>query len=41
VPANDATAAFTEVQVGIARGDEAGFHVFVDDVVIAEQRIGC
>jgi hypothetical protein len=41
VTADEASPAFTEVQIGIARGDEAGFHVFVDDVVIDDQRILC
>ena len=41
VTADDTAPAFTEVMIGIARGDEGGFHVFVDDVVIADQRIGC
>jgi hypothetical protein len=32
---------FSLVQVGATRADSAGFHVYVDDVVIADQRIGC
>lgn len=32
---------FTHLRVGAVRGDNLGFHVFVDDVVVATQRIGC
>jgi len=32
---------FSQVDVGAVRADAAGFRVFVDDVVIADQRIGC
>ena len=32
---------FSYVRVGAVRGDNLGFHVFVDDVVVATQRIGC
>jgi hypothetical protein len=35
------TPSFTRVVVGIARADIAGYHVFIDDVVIATQHIGC
>lgn len=41
-PANDvSTATYNEMAVGVVRADHAGFHVFVDDVVIAKQRIHC
>lgn len=41
-PANDSNGAtYNEVAIGIPRADKAGFHVFVDDVVIAPQRIHC
>lgn len=30
-----------EVRIGIARADLTGFSLFTDDVVIADQRIGC
>ncbi len=32
---------YEELSVGVVRGDQLGFHVFVDDVVVANQRIGC
>ncbi|HEY5921719.1 MAG TPA: hypothetical protein VIV11_08610, partial [Kofleriaceae bacterium] len=32
---------FTRLETGASRADAAGFRVFVDDVVIANQRIGC
>ena len=35
------TPEFDEVRVGIARADQTGFSLFTDDVVIADQRIGC
>lgn len=42
---DDASAYLTqeldEVRVGIARADMTGFSLFTDDVVIADQRIGC
>lgn len=42
VPANDtSTASYNDVEVGITRADKAGFHGFVDDVVIANARIHC
>ncbi len=39
--AADPTPAFTQVQVGVARAASEGFRVFVDDVVVATQHIGC
>ena len=34
--------AYNEITVGTVRGDQQiGFHVYIDDVVIARQRIGC
>jgi hypothetical protein len=42
MPANDTNSAtYNNVAVGISRADKAGFHVFVDDVVIANARIHC
>jgi len=38
---HEAMPAYTEVSVGATRADMAGYEVFVDDVVIAPQRIGC
>ena len=38
---NDAAPAYADIAVGAPRAQPAGFHVFVDDVVIANQRIGC
>lgn len=38
---SDATPAFTDFQVGVGRADMTGMHVFVDDVVVADHRIGC
>jgi len=35
------TPSFDEVRVGITRADMTGFSLFTDDVVIADQRIGC
>ena len=32
---------FSQVYTGVARADMVGFHVIVDDVVIAHQHIGC
>ncbi len=37
----DPTPIFDDVLVGIPRADKGGYHVFVDDVVVADQRIGC
>jgi hypothetical protein len=37
----DPAPAYDELSVGIARGDMAGFEIFVDDVVLADQRVGC
>jgi hypothetical protein len=33
--------AYTEVGIGVTRAPIGGFHVFVDDVVIADKHIGC
>ncbi|HTL31875.1 MAG TPA: hypothetical protein VL326_02055 [Kofleriaceae bacterium] len=38
---NETTPAYTEVSIGVSRADMAGYEVFVDDVVLAPQRIGC
>lgn len=38
---SDAAPAFTDFQVGVGRADMTGMHVYVDDVVIADHRIGC
>lgn len=38
---NEMTPSYTDVSVGAARADMAGYEVFVDDVVVAPQRIGC
>jgi hypothetical protein len=38
---NDPSPVYNGVGVGIPRADNGGFHVFTDDVVIADQRIGC
>ena len=37
----DAAPRFDTITVGLARTDDAGWHVYVDDVVIAHQHIGC
>jgi hypothetical protein len=37
----DPAPAYDAFRVGIPRGDMAGFHIFVDDVAVADQRIGC
>lgn len=39
--ASDPAPVFTDVQVGIGRADVTGIHVYTDDVVIADRRIGC
>jgi hypothetical protein len=39
--AMDPSPAFGSVSVGVTRADKAGYRVFVDDVVIAGQHIGC
>ena len=39
--AEDPAPAFDEVAVGVTRASLAGFRVFVDDLVIANKRIGC
>ena len=39
--ASNAGAAFTEISAGVARAPLEGFRVFVDDFVVANQRIGC
>jgi len=33
--------AFPELGFGVARAPQGGFHVFVDDVVIADKHVGC
>ncbi|HEU0029440.1 MAG TPA: hypothetical protein VFQ53_02320 [Kofleriaceae bacterium] len=38
---NDPAPAFTRAGAGVTRAPVAGFHVFVDEVVIATQHIGC
>jgi hypothetical protein len=38
---SDVAPAFTDFQVGVGRADMTGMQVFVDDVVIADHRIGC
>lgn len=40
-PGGDASPAYTEIVVGGVRLEQAGAHLYVDDVVIARQRIGC
>lgn len=41
IAAADPAPEYTQVQVGVARSGRPGFHVFVDDVVIATERVGC
>jgi hypothetical protein len=38
---NDPAPAYGEIAIGVPRADAGGFHVFMDDIVIARQRIGC
>jgi hypothetical protein len=41
-PANKTNgASYNDIAIGVNRADSAGFHLFVDDVVIAQQRIHC
>jgi hypothetical protein len=37
----DVIPSFDKVVSGATRADAAGYHVIVDDVVIAHQHIGC
>ena len=41
MPGDTPSPTYDAVTVGAVRGDQLGFHVLVDDVVIAHQRIGC
>jgi len=41
VPLDDMAPAYTETQIGLARADQAGDRLYVDDVAIALSRIGC
>jgi hypothetical protein len=37
----DTAPSYDRLSVGVARADMAGYHTFVDDVAVANQRIGC
>ncbi len=41
VLSQDPAPAYTEISVGVIRAEPAGWDVFVDDVVVAQQHIGC
>lgn len=41
VPSTVSGASFLRMLIGITRADAVGFHVLIDDVVLADQRIGC
>jgi hypothetical protein len=41
VAAETPSPTYDQVEVGIVRGEQTGYHVFIDDVVIATQPIGC
>ncbi|MBA3452149.1 MAG: hypothetical protein H0T42_03510, partial [Deltaproteobacteria bacterium] len=38
---NDVGAGYGELVVGLARADDLGAHAVVDDVIVANERIGC
>jgi hypothetical protein len=37
----DPSPRFNDIEVGVVRANMVGFHLYVDDVIIADQRIGC